>query len=238
MIAGIMQPYFFPYFGYFDHISRCDTWVVFDLTQYTPKSWMTRNRIQHPKRGWQYIVCEVHGSQNVPISSVRLSDRVKTRNRVLGQLNHYKQHAPYYNAVVDIVERAFDAARSDSLTDIDVSGLSAVCEYLAIPFRPIIASEADFTLPKIMHPGQWALEICTLLGAGTYLNTPGGRELFRPEEFAARGIQLGFTGIPCLVYDCKPYTYEPHLSILDVLMWNSPEEVRAQCVREAVEYVA
>ncbi|WP_310599621.1 WbqC family protein [Desulfobulbus sp.] len=237
MIAGIMQPYFFPYFGYFDHIFRCDTWIVFDLTQYAPKSWMTRNRIQHPKQGWQYINCDVHGSIKMSISTTKLCDRMKTQNKVLGQLDHYKKHAPYYKQVVHIVERAFDTARSDSLTDIDVSGLSAVCDYLAIPFRPIIASEAGFRLPEITHPGQWALEICTLLGAGTYLNTPGGRALFRPEEFAQRGIRLGFTGIPSFAYDCKPYAYEPHLSILDVLMWNSPEEVRAQCGRKPVEYV-
>ena len=237
MITGIMQPYFFPYFGYFDHISRCDTWVVFDLTQYTPKSWMTRNRMQHPKQGWQYIACEVHGSQNILISSVRLHDRVKTRNKILGQLGHYKKHAPYYKQVTAIVECAFDAARSDFLTDINVSGLSAVCDYLSIPFSPIIASEAGFTLPEITHPGQWALEICALIGAKTYLNTPGGQALFRPEEFAARGIRLGFTGMPRLEYDCKPYVYEPHLSILDVLMWNGPEEVRAQCGREAIDYV-
>jgi hypothetical protein len=238
MIAGIMQPYFFPYFGYFDHIFRCGTWVVFDLTQYTPKSWMTRNRIQHPVRGQQYIACEVHGSQNMPTSSVRLCDRLKTQNRLIGQLDHYKKHAPYHKQVVQLVERTFDAAPSNSLTDVDVSGLTAVCDYLAIPFRPLIASEAGFSLPEITHPGQWALEICSLLGATSYLNTPGGRALFRPEEFAARDIRLGFTGIPGFVYDCKPYVYEPHLSILDVLMWNSPEEVRAQCGRATVEYVA
>jgi len=237
MIAGIMQPYFFPYFGYFDHISRCDTWVVFDITQYVPKSWMTRNRIQHPKQSWQYINCDVHGSIKMPISSVKLCDCMKTRDKVLGQLDHYKKYAPCYRQVVQIVERAFDAARSDSLTDLGVSGLTAVCDYLSIPFSPIIASEAGFALPEITYPGQWALEICTLLGAKTYLNTPGGRELFRPEEFAERGIRLGFTGTPSFVYDCKPYAYEPHLSILDVLMWNSPEEVCAQCGKEPVEYV-
>lgn len=237
MIAGIMQPYFFPYFGYFDHISLCDTWVVFDISQYTPKSWMTRNRIQHPSTGWQYINCDVHGSQNTCIAFVRLLDVKKTRGKVLGQLAHYKKHAPYYVHVVDIVERAFDAARSTRLTDITVSGLAAVCTYLCIPFAPIIASEADFQLPPITHPGQWSLEISTLLGAETYLNTPGGRHLFRPEEFAMRGIRLGFTGVPHFEYECKPYIYEPHLSILDVLMWNSPEQVRAQLRKTPVGFV-
>ncbi|MDR2726561.1 MAG: WbqC family protein [Deltaproteobacteria bacterium] len=238
MIAGVMQPYFFPYFGYFDHISRCDVWVILDITQYTPQSWMTRNRILHPAQGWQYINCAVHGSEKMTPSTVRLCDRGKTRNKILGQLGHYKKHAPYHKQVTAIVERTFAAARSDSLTDVTVSGLFAVCDYLAIPFSPVIASEADFDLPEIAHAGRWALEICTLIGADTYVNTPGGRTLFRPEEFAARGIRLGFTGIPNFVYDCVPYAHEPYLSILDVLMWNGPETVRAQCGREDIDYVA
>ena len=46
---GIMQPYFFPYLGHFALIAHTDAWVVFDITQYTPKTWMNRNRVLHPK---------------------------------------------------------------------------------------------------------------------------------------------------------------------------------------------
>jgi hypothetical protein len=238
MIAGIMQPYFFPYFGYFDHISRCDIWVVLDITQYTPQSWMNRNRILHPEKSWQYLGCNIcHASQNTPISSIRLLDVAQTRKKMLGQLVHYQRRAPYYRQVVELVERSFAEARSDQLTDVDVSGLSVVCDYLSIPFTPVIASEAEFALPEITHAGQWALEICTRLGATAYLNTPGGREIFHPDEFKARGIRLGFTRVPEFVYDCPSFAYEPHLSILDVLMWNSPEKVWDAMGKTPVDYV-
>lgn len=237
MIAGIMQPYFFPYFGYFDHISRCDKWVVFDITQYTPKSWMTRNRILHPKTGFLYINCDVHGSQNMVISEVTLKDPDTSRSKLLGQLSHYRKLAPYYRQVVTLVEQAFGEAKSNSLTDVNVSALHAICKYLDIPFSPIIASKADFSLPRITHPGQWALEITTLLGADTYLNTPGGRELFRPEEFASRCIKLAFTRVPKFVYACSPYQFEPHLSILDMLMWNSAYEVQVRIGKEKIDYL-
>lgn len=233
--AGIMQPYFFPYLGYFDHISRCDTWVVFDITQYTPKSWMTRNKILHPKSGFLYVSCDVYGSQSMVVSEVALRDPAAARAKLLGQLSHYRKHAPHYRQVVALVEQAFDRAGSDSLTAVDVSALRVVCEYLDIPFTPIIASEAGFTLPQITHPGQWALEIATLLGADHYLNPPGGRELFRPEEFAARGIGLSFTRVPEFTYACDPYQFEPHLSILDVLMWNTAEEVRVHLGKAEVD---
>lgn len=236
MTAGIMQPYFFPYFGYFDHISRCDTWVVFDLTQYTPRSWITRNCILHYKQGRQFVSCEVHGSQSMSISSVKLCNRKKSRDNILGKLSHYKKFAPYYKQVIEVVEYTFDTARSDTITDIDVCGLSAVCSYLAIPFKPLIASEVGFALPKITYPGQWGLEISSLLGAKVYLNTPGGREIFKPEDFTERGIRLGFTGIPTFTYDSKPYKFEPHLSILDVMMWNSPEAIREKCGIEPIIY--
>ena len=55
MRLGIMQPYFFPYLGHFSLIAAADEWVVFDVTQYTPSSWMNRNRILHPVRGWKWL---------------------------------------------------------------------------------------------------------------------------------------------------------------------------------------
>ena len=56
MKVGIMQPYFFPYLGYFDLINRVDKWIVFDTPQYIRHGWVNRNRILHPHQGWQYIV--------------------------------------------------------------------------------------------------------------------------------------------------------------------------------------
>ncbi len=237
MIAGIMQPYFFPYFGYFDHIALCDTWVVFDITQYTPKSWMTRNRVLHPTKGWQYVIADVNGSRSMMVENVLLCNPFATETKILGQLMHYKKYAPYYANVIDIVKKTFANTKSNSLTDVSISGLAAVCAYLSIPFSPVIASNANYSLLPIQHAGQWALEICSLIGATTYINTPGGRHLFYPKEFSARGIQLGFTGVPNFEYACTPYEFEPHLSILDVLMWNSPEQVRANIGKTPVDYV-
>ncbi len=54
MRLGIMQPYFFPYLGHFGLIAACDRWVVFDTCQYTPRSWMNRNRVLHPAEGWTW----------------------------------------------------------------------------------------------------------------------------------------------------------------------------------------
>ena len=214
--------------------TNSDTWVVFDVTQFTPKSWMTRNRILHPQSGWQYVGVEcAKASQSKKIHEIRLLNPSASRDKLLGQLAHYKRHAPYWAEVRDMVRDTFDGFSGDSLVQLNTRGLSTVCAYLNIPFSPLVCSTADLHLPPIEHPGQWALEICSALGAAHYINPPGGKELFRPEEFAARNIRLSFTQLRVLTYDCPPYTFEAHLSILDALMWIPPEDLRKH-LKEAV----
>ena len=45
MKIAIMQPYLFPYIGYFSLIKNTDHFVFFDTPQYIRKGWINRNRI-------------------------------------------------------------------------------------------------------------------------------------------------------------------------------------------------
>lgn len=229
MKLGIMQPYFFPYIGYFDLINRTDRWIVFDVVQYTAKSWMNRNRVLGAGSGWQYITVPVHkhvGDQM--IKDVTVVDKEAARKRILGQLQHYRvARAPFFSAVKEIIERTFERTTTNLLRDINVSSLLEVCEYLGISFDYAVLSETGIELPPIQHPGQWALEISAALGASEYVNPPGGRALFRPAEFQARGVALTFTDLPDYRYSCGPYEFVEHLSIIDACMWNAPETIKA-----------
>lgn len=227
MRLGIMQPYFFPYLGHFALIAHTERWVVFDVSQYTPKSWMSRNRVLHPQVGWNYInVPLANSSIAIATHEARVQDLQKTRISVLGKLTHYRRKAPFYEQVVQLVNRTFDAVASESLVELNVQGLVAVCAYLELPFDYSICSELGLELQHIDSPGGWAPAISQQLGASFYLNPPGGRDLFDPQDFARNGIQLGFMQFDEFRYDTVPYTFEPGLSVLDVLMWNSPQKVR------------
>ncbi len=228
MRLGIMQPYFFPYLGYYELIARTDRWVVFDVVKYTAKSWMNRNRILHPKQGWQYItVPVVHAGAGMLIRDVRTVDRARAAERILGQIEHYRvRRAPHFAAVRDLVRDSMLSGTSDLLRDVNTRSLALTCAYLGIDADMEVLSEMGLALPEIHDPGRWALEISSALGASEYLNSPGGRELFDVAAFAARGIRISFTEIPEFVYDCGPFQHIPNLSILDVLMWNEPARVR------------
>lgn len=228
LVLGIMQPYFFPYLGHFSLIAAVDEWIVFDITQYTPKTWMNRNRILHPGGGWQYVTVPLSNSSiSIKTREARILNPSAAKSNIAGKLSHYKRKAPHFDAVMALIDEAFGAATDDSLVHLDVRGLGAVCRYLDIPFKYRICSELELPLPNSLAPGQWALEICSLLGATGYVNPASGRDLFDPAAFAHRGIALHFAQPEEFIYDTAPYRFEPNLSILDVLMWNSPERVRS-----------
>jgi hypothetical protein len=229
LTLGIMQPYFFPYLGYFDLINRTDRWIVFDVVKYAPKSWMNRNRILHPSEGWQYISIPVDKrAGDGVIKNVKILDVGAAQHKIRGQIEHYRKGgAPYFSAVARLLDECFSGLQGNLLRDVNVRSLALVCDYLGITFNCTNLSEMSLELPVIQHPGQWALEISCALGADVYLNPPGGRDIFRADEWKDRNIRLGFTNLVSFVYPTRHYSFIEHLSIIDVLMWNSPETVKA-----------
>lgn len=235
MRAGIMQPYFFPYLGYFALIEHADRWVVFDVTQYTPKSWMNRNRVLHPSESWNWITVPLANSSNsIMIHEARVLDPSKARASALGKLSHYRNRAPHWKSVYELVDAAFDGAAGDSLVALNVSAMRVICEHLGIRFEPLICSELGLDLDAVEHPGGWAPAIAGALGARAYLNPIGGRDLFRERDFQERGITLEFLEFPVFEYDCGRYEFVPHLSVLDALMWNDRESIRAALARAII----
>lgn len=226
MKLGIMQPYFFPYFGHFALIAAVDEWIVFDVTQYTPKTWMNRNRILHPKEGWQYLnVPLANSSISIRTHEARVLDPAGAQASILGKLTAFRRHAPFHAPVCELVRAAFAGAADDSLCSLNVSTLRTVCSYLGIPFSYRICSQLDLEFPDPMEAGDWAPFVCNALGATGYVNPAGGRALFDPATFARIGVTLEFADVAEFSYDPAPFCYEPHLSIVDVLLWNAPERV-------------
>jgi hypothetical protein len=227
MRVGIMQPYFFPYLGHFALIAACDQWVAFDVTQYTHKSWITRNRVLHPSEGWNYVqVPLANGSVSISIAQARIASFEATRASVLGKLSHYRRQAPRYRAVMELVERGFGTPCED-LVELNLRCLGAVCETLGLPWAPVRASTLGVDTAGIEHAGQWAPRFAARMGAQRYLNPLGGAGLFRAEDFRAAGVEPEFLDFPAPAYETGSYGFVPNLSILDVLMWNPPERVRA-----------
>jgi hypothetical protein len=219
-----MQPYLLPYLGYFALIRASDRFVSFDTAQYIRHGWVNRNRVLHPAAGWQYI--------GAPVARHHRDDRIRDvlvaggsgwKGRLLRQLGHYKRVAPHFEAVVSLLENALDD-RLQRLSEVNFKALAVVCGYLDLRFDASTWSEAGIDVGDVDHPGGWAPAIAHHLGAREYINPVGGQELFRPEDFSRRGLTLSFLRMSDVSYDQRRTPFEPGLSIVDVLMFNSPTE--------------
>lgn len=222
-----MQPYFFPYIGHFSLIVSVDRWIVFDVTQYTPKTWINRNRILHPHEGWQYITIPLSNSSNsIKISEAKVLNLASSRKTICGKFSHYKKKAPFYKNIIELVSQVFEMSSNDSLVQLNVNGLRLVCEYLDIPFYAQTCTELNLSFPDEIGPGDWAPYICEQLDAKEYVNPANGSNLFDSYQFKKRGISLYFAEVAEFKYVTSPFQFIPSLSILDVLMWNSPDIIR------------
>jgi len=75
-------------------------------------------------------------------------------------------------------------------------------------------------------PEERILHLCKFLDAEEYVNLPGGVNLYHAEAFESRNIKLTFRELPPLTYATENYAFEPNLSIIDLLMWNTPDEIK------------
>jgi hypothetical protein len=231
MRLGMMQPYFFPYVGYFSLIHATDYWVVFDTAQYRRRAWVNRNRMLSDNlEGWNYIRIPVtHSPRETRICDIRIDDTQAWIDQLIDQLQIYRQRrAPYYGDVIDWLRAALHKAHGIhghgdfSRTLIDL--LEETCRHINLPFPCQIFSQMNLNLPDELPAGEWALEVARSLGAETYINAPGGRELFSPRQFSEASISLQILKPRLTAYRQGCSQFIPGLSILDLLMWNSTAE--------------
>jgi hypothetical protein len=224
-LAG-MQPYFFPYLGYFGLIKHSDRFIIGDVVQMIKQGWIARNRILKPEDGWQYIqVPLVKHSHKALIKDVKFIVSEPWQGRILNQLDHYKKNAPYYKEVIGLLGYCF-SYNTDSITDLNAHLLTETCQYIGIPFCKEFISELHVTIGETTAPDELGLYVCKAIGADTFINPPGGIVFYDRNKYASAGIKLEFLKVNFKPYDQRRESFEEGLSIIDVMMFNSPREIQ------------
>jgi hypothetical protein len=223
MILAIMQPYYFPYIGYFQLMAACDEFVIYDDVQYSKGGWANRNRILHDhKVAWLTLPVG-----NAPLGS---SYREKTyllgpaqRRSHLARIAAAYRKAPMFDAVYPLVESLM-AFEDDRVAGFNAHLVSSLAGLLGLQCRLHLGS--DFDNPSGERGQQRILQLCKRLGADTYLNAIGGTALYQEPDFTSAGISLRFLRPVARPYPQAAREFSPFLSILDVLMHNPLDQVR------------
>jgi len=223
--VGIMQPYFFPYIGYFQLLNHVDQFVIYDNIKYTKKGWINRNRILVNGEA-QYISIPLKkDSDFLNVNQRFLSDDFNVeKNKILNKIKGSYRKAPQYNAVLPLIEDIFNF-NDNNLFNYIFNSIKSITAFLDIS-TPLIVSSTLKLNSELYKSEEKVIEICKELKATDYINPIGGVELYDKQRFEKEGINLNFIKTQGVEYNQFGNDFVPHLSIIDVLMFNDLDTVK------------
>jgi hypothetical protein len=220
---AIMQPYFMPYISYFQLIDAADTFVIYDDVNYINKGWINRNNILGPNGAQLFTLPLLKASQNKLINEIDLFEIHKFRDKFFKSLAQAYRNSPNYTAVIDLLNGIFSWQEAN-LSSFLLNSIRLTARYLEIDTEIIPSSKAYNN--QHLKAQDRILDICLREKAERYINPIGGLELYSKEKFAEKGIELNFIKTQDIRYSQGGSDFVPYLSIIDVLMFNSKEEIK------------
>lgn len=232
MTIAIMQPYLFPYIGYWQLINAVDIFVVYDNIQFSKKGWFHRNNILLNGKKTLFTIPLKKASDYLDVVDRELSEgSEKQINKIVVQIENSYRKAPYFEEIFPLIKEIFFHNERNLFAYI-YNSIVKLKAYLEIDTQIIISStlEIDFDLKS----EEKVLAINKALQADHYINAIGGQDLYDKERFAKAGIRLNFIETEIISYKQFGNSFVPYLSIIDILMFNSKDEVREMLNRYAL----
>ena len=223
MAVAIMQPYFFPYLGYFQLVHAVDHFVFYDDVMFIKKGWINRNRILMQGNEFLFTIPLEKQSQNKTIRESTVSWGKEFPNKFMNQLDSAYKKAPNYTEVRDLVDQVLQT-KFESLADLANESVQATWTYLGLEKK--FYQSSTLSVSNDLSRAERLIEITKSLGESSYINAVNGQELYEKGFFKENGIDLHF-----LKPNLNPYPqgntkeFVNGLSMIDVLMWNNKEEV-------------
>jgi hypothetical protein len=222
MKLAIMQPYFFPYVGYFQLIGAVDKFVFYDDVNFIKNGWINRNRL-YLAGDVRYITVPLSGASPFEkINQVAVLPGDGWRQKMLESVRHSYSKAPHFEVVNELLSSVV-LANEHRIGELAKKSVIAVCDYLGLQTEFVMTS-VDYANESLSGTER-VLDICAREGARDYINLPGGRALYDDGVFRNRGLALHFIQPRLTPYKQFSPEFEAGLSMLDVLMFNSSDAV-------------
>ncbi|MFD2643149.1 WbqC family protein [Pseudomonas japonica] len=213
--VAIMQPYLFPYIGYWQLLKATDCFVVYDDVNYINRGWINRNRILVNGEPGLITLPLLQASQNRKIDQIDIAPAAQWQGRLLRTLELTYRKAPCFTEVFPVLERILSHDERN-LARFLSHQLQTLARFMDLPTR-IVPSSRVYANAHLTAQER-ILDICRQAQASRYVNAQGGRELYEPAAFTAAGIDLRFIAMRALPYPQRGKGFTPYLSIVDALM--------------------
>ncbi|WP_442112982.1 WbqC family protein [Pseudomonas sp. NUPR-001] len=221
MKLAVMQPYLFPYAGYFKLLAQVDRFVFFDDVNYINRGWINRNRLILSGEIRYFTVPLLKASQNLKINQIAVQDRTLWERKILESVRQSYAKAPNFADVFDLMRDVF-SCDAESIADLARVSIEKSCERLGLGVE-FVKTSAVYANADLKG-AERILDICRKEGANEYMNLPGGRSLYDERQFSDNGIRLEFCSSDLPVYTQFQEAFVPGLSVIDMMMFNDFDE--------------
>lgn len=218
MKIAIMQPYIFPYVGYFQLINAVDKFIVLDDVNYINKGWINRNNILVNGKGNLFTIPLKEASQNKLINEIYISDENKWKIKLLKTIEQNYKKACCFDIAYPIIEEIVNSSNS-KISDFNYYSITKINNYFGIKTE-IIASSSIYENTDLKAQNR-IIDICMKENASVYINPIGGTELYNRKDFIDKKLELFFIKSNDIKYSQFGNDFAPWLSIIDVMMFNS-----------------
>ncbi|MGB9152479.1 MAG: WbqC family protein [Alphaproteobacteria bacterium] len=221
-VAAIMQPYFFPYIGYWQMISAADTFVIYDDVNYIKGGWINRNNLLLKHEPHLFTLSLDQASPFKKINDITIQAASGNRAKILAIVSSAYKKAPHYKRVFPFLESVI-LNQEPNLALFLHKQICDVCHFLGIQTKIILSS--NLAKNNDLRGQDKVIEICKNLKAHTYINAIGGTKLYSKADFQAQEINLNFILSQPVPYAQIDAPFVPWLSIIDVMMFNDRQDI-------------
>lgn len=223
MKLAIMQPYLFPYIGYFQLLNYVDRFILFDDVNFMKKKWINRNRILVNNKPHLFSVPLEKSSQNKKINDVHICVNQDWKPGLLKTLTYNYKKAPEFSRVYPVIEEIIEN-KETQLTTFILQSIKHLCDFMGIATQVKRSSlltqryETKTSQDRIIH-------ICLAEKAIEYVNPCNGKQLYSKQHFIENELELSFISPnKALQYPQFNAPFVGSLSIIDVLMFNDKQQ--------------
>lgn len=222
MRIAIMQPYFFPFIGYFQLINAVDKFVFYDDVNFIKRGWINRNRII-VNNTVKYITIPLNkASQNKRINEI---ETCSDYSGVLKTVYMSYKSSPFFDDVYPFISKCLNS-NIESISELAINTILSTSKYLKIDTDKFEQSSLKYSNSIELKKEKRLIDICLENKAKTYINPLGGKDLYKKSDFKEYDINLYFIEPNLTNYKQYKNEFIPGLSILDILMFNSVDKIK------------
>jgi hypothetical protein len=222
MTIGIMQPYIFPYIGYFQLIKAVDKFIVYDDVAYINKGWINRNNILISGKASMFTLPLISASQNRLIREIEIDNLEAWSKKFFKTIEQSYKKAPFYQEILGSLTEVLQSNPAN-IGELCTASLKVTCQYLGINTE-IVESSVIYN-NQYLKAQERILDICIQEKAVHYINPIGGMAIYNKQLFADNKILLNFIKSKPIQYKQFNNEFVPWLSMIDLLMFCSIEAI-------------